>query len=152
MLGNLFGAIGALGRLLPGYVQGERQAVQDNWNDLNQYNQVQQGQFQNAYAEATFDPAVQMFKFNRDILQNNALNNFMQTSVQAAMYPGALTGAQLSGQVLPYVMPAQQWGMLGQALAPWMMGNRLGAATGLWPSQMGQQPYYNPMNLPSSQR
>ena len=49
---NFFGALGAFSRALPGYVQGERMAVQDNWNDLNQYNKVQSGQIQNAWDEA----------------------------------------------------------------------------------------------------
>lgn len=53
---NLLGTISQFGRLLPGYIQGERMAVQDNWNDLNQYNQVQRGQIQNAYDEAVFNP------------------------------------------------------------------------------------------------
>ena len=53
---NFFGALGAFSRALPGYVQGERMAVQDNWNDLNQYNKVQSGQIQNAWDEAVFNP------------------------------------------------------------------------------------------------
>ena len=40
-----------VGRLLPGYMQGERQAIQDNWNDLNQYNKAQAGQLQNMFDE-----------------------------------------------------------------------------------------------------
>lgn len=48
--GSLFTA---LGRALPGYVEGHRQAVQDNWNDLQQYNQAQAGQLENMFTEAT---------------------------------------------------------------------------------------------------
>ena len=51
--GSLFSAVG---RALPGFIEGERQAVQDNWNDLNQYNRVQAGQLENAWTEATWDP------------------------------------------------------------------------------------------------
>lgn len=53
---SFFGVLGSLSRMLPGFVQGERMAVQDNWNDLNQYNKVQAGQIQNAYDEAVFNP------------------------------------------------------------------------------------------------
>lgn len=51
---NFFGALGHLARVLPGYVEGQRQAYQDNWTDLNQYNQVQQGQIGNAFLESVF--------------------------------------------------------------------------------------------------
>lgn len=48
---SFLGALGAVGKLLPGYMQGERQAIQDNWNDLNQYNKAQAGQLQNMFDE-----------------------------------------------------------------------------------------------------
>lgn len=57
---SFLGALGAVGRLLPGYMQGERQAVQDNWNDLNQYNKVQAGQLQNMFDENVMRPRMQM--------------------------------------------------------------------------------------------
>ena len=53
-LGSLLGIMGQLGRVVPNYVQGYRQAWQDNWNDANQYNQVQRGQLANLFAEAAF--------------------------------------------------------------------------------------------------
>lgn len=56
-LGGLFQSFG---RLLPGYMQGERQAVQDNWNDLNQYNKAQAGQLQNMFDENVMRPRMQM--------------------------------------------------------------------------------------------
>ena len=40
------------------YLNGVRLARQDNWNDLQQYNQVQQQQLRNAEAMATFSPRV----------------------------------------------------------------------------------------------
>lgn len=53
-----FSFLGGLAGLLPGYLQGQRMAVNDNWNDLMKYNQAQAGQLQNAFTEATFTPAV----------------------------------------------------------------------------------------------
>lgn len=60
-LGGLFQSFG---RLLPGYMQGERQAVQDNWMDLNQYNKVQAGQLQNMFDENAMPDRWQILKDN----------------------------------------------------------------------------------------
>lgn len=68
-LGGLFQSFG---RLLPGYMQGERQAVQDNWNDLNQYNKVQAGQLQNMFDENAMRDRLQMLK------DNAIINNFQR--------------------------------------------------------------------------
>lgn len=52
-----FGSLAtAIGRALPGYVDGERRAIQDNWQDLDNFNKVQAGQLQNAWTEATWEP------------------------------------------------------------------------------------------------
>ena len=61
-----------VGRLLPGYMQGERQAIQDNWNDLNQYNKVQAGQLQNMFDENAMRDRLQMLK------DNAIINNFQR--------------------------------------------------------------------------
>lgn len=71
--GSLFGAVG---RALPGFVEGERQAVADNWRDLNQYNQVQAGQLENAWTEATWDPRYMN-------VWNQATNNDIMTQASA---------------------------------------------------------------------
>lgn len=154
MLGNIFGAIGALGRILPGYVQGERQAVQDNWQDLQNYNQVQQGQIQNAFSEATFEPAVQMYGLSlQDALNKSELGS-MQTALQRIAYDGMAQGTANASEFMPYLMPAQQAGLLQQSLFLLSLYGNLGAAmapgmntyTGIMPQQSAQQ-YY----LPSSQ-
>ena len=63
-----------VGRLLPGYMQGERQAIQDNWNDLNQYNKVQAGQLQNMFDENVMPDRMNIAKDNAIIsnLQRHA--------------------------------------------------------------------------------
>lgn len=66
-----FSFLGGLANLLPGYVQGQRQAIQDNWQDLMNYNQVQSGQLSNAFTEATWQPRMNMF-------YENALRNNLQ--------------------------------------------------------------------------
>ena len=44
--------------LFTSYINGRRQAVADNWQDLSNYNQVLAGQLNNAFNMATFDPRV----------------------------------------------------------------------------------------------
>lgn len=51
---------GSIGRILPGYVEGQRNAIKDNWQDLENYNNVQAGQLANAFTEATFGNNVDM--------------------------------------------------------------------------------------------
>lgn len=86
--GSLFSAVG---RALPGYVEGHRAAVQDNWNDLNQYNRVQAGQFDNAWTEETWDERLANVRMQ---MYNNALGltrNAMATGLDVAAYPGLFT-------------------------------------------------------------
>ena len=112
-LGGLFQSFG---RLLPGYMQGERQAIQDNWNDLNQYNKAQAGQLQNMFDENAMRDRLQ-------ILNDNAMTNNYQRwaagfdlGVKAAQYPLML--GQL-GMQAGHFFPTQQmkWNMLQQQAA-----------------------------------
>ncbi len=57
-------ALSALGRLLPGYLEGERLAMSDNWRDANQYNQVLTGQMQNDLSAATYADKVRQSYLN----------------------------------------------------------------------------------------
>lgn len=85
--GNLFAAIG---RALPGFVEGERMAVQDNWEDLNQYNKVQAGQLENAFTEQTFNPRMQIVY---DAARNSGLgvlNNRMTTAQNWMLHPALM--------------------------------------------------------------
>lgn len=153
MLGNIFGAFGALGRLLPGYMQGERQAIQDNWQDLENYNNVQKGQIANAFSEATFAPAVQMYGLSLQDALNKTEVGSMQTALQRIMYPYAEQGTASMGPLMSLLMPANYAASLGQVLAP-LYGN-LGMAMqpGMWPGmQQGMQQGNQLINLPSSQR
>ena len=44
--------------LFTSYINGRRQAVADNWQDLSNYNHILAGQLNNAFNMATFDPRV----------------------------------------------------------------------------------------------
>lgn len=82
--------LGAIASLLPGYVQGRRQAISDNWQDLQNYNNIQAGQLSNAFTSATFEPRLDMFVDN--VRRNNLLlrNDIMNTNIKRAYYPGQL--------------------------------------------------------------
>lgn len=56
--------LGAISSLLPGYIQGRRQAIQDNWQDLQNYNNIQAGQQANAFTAATWQPRLDAFVDN----------------------------------------------------------------------------------------
>lgn len=111
-----FSFLGGLAGLLPGYLQGQRMAVNDNWNDLMKYNQAQAGQLQNAFTEATWQPRLDTAYAQGMVAQAdmwphlyNALNAYLQEPYQA-----------LNSYLMSYNAPplAQQtmwnWLMAGQ--------------------------------------
>lgn len=120
---NIFGALGAIGRLLPGYVQGERQAVQDNWNDLNQYNTVQHNQMQNAFDEMLFNPRVSQGYDQAANSRMGVFQNGMNLNAARMAYPGAMLTAAIDSILRPQVQARLLTGSLGQAnatAAGWM--------------------------------
>lgn len=74
-----------LAGLLPGYINGRRQAIQDNWADLKNYNDTKAGQINNLWSEATFPldfsrawDNTQMSNWATDLAgQNYALNKMI---------------------------------------------------------------------------
>lgn len=64
--------------LFTSYINGRRQAVADNWQDLSNYNQIAAGQLNNAFNMATFDPRVRIAESQAQLgEQNNALGGAM---------------------------------------------------------------------------
>lgn len=64
--------------LFTSYINGRRQAVADNWQDLSNYNQVAAGQLNNAFNMATFDPRVRIAESQAQLgEQNTALGGAM---------------------------------------------------------------------------
>ena len=113
-LGGLFQSFG---RLLPGYMQGERQAVQDNWNDLNQYNKVQAGQLQNMFDENAMRDRLNMMRdaaIERGI-QREAMGWDLWAKVlgvpRYAMQEAYALGHLPELQQMRYNMTRQQYGM-----------------------------------------
>lgn len=118
-LGNFAAAVG---RTLPGFVEGERMAIQDNWNDLNQFNQVQQGQLQNAWTEATWQPSLDMAYDQARLSGMGVLNNELTTALNQLIYPQRAIQAQYGVQYAPYLAQAQ-YGALLRALRQAGSGN-----------------------------
>lgn len=102
--GSLFAAIG---RALPGFYEGRQQAIQDNWKDLENYNNVQAGQLSNAWTEATWEDRltnVHNQRLNNSLQLGNSALNF---NVRQALQPYFLGQAQMAQGLQPY-----QYGLL----------------------------------------
>ena len=128
---NIFGAFG---RLLPGYVQGERQAIQDNWQDLSNYNSVQAGQIQNAWNESIFNPSLSMVYDQMLASEMGLLNNGMDLLVNQMAFPGRLGQA---GAFSAYG-PLAQAGAYAEMMQNWQFPDYLGQAAN--PGVAQQQP------------
>lgn len=85
-----FSFLGALANLMPGYIQGRRQAVQDNWQDLKNYNDIQAGQQANAFTEATWQPRLDMFFDNANLNNLRLRRGIMDYNIARTYYPGQL--------------------------------------------------------------
>lgn len=153
---NLLGIISQFGRLLPGYIQGERMAVQDNWNDLNQYNQVQSGQIQNAYDEAVFNPRVNMLYDQAELSSLGVDTSRMNYDVNRAMQPGRMFQATSFSGLQPLLAPLQGAAQMQQAQTVLDMFRRpkaysllYGGFPGIYSNQFSQLSQLMNNNLPS---
>lgn len=91
---NFLGAFSQIGRLLPGFMEGERAAIKDNWQDAINRNNVWHGQLQNLYDEATWDPAVSNAFYTNSILQDNATSSLMNLLTNMAGMRNNMFAAQ----------------------------------------------------------
>lgn len=113
---NLLGAISQFGQMMPGYLQGERMAVQDNWQDLSNYNEVQRGQIQNAFDEAVFDPRVQMLNDQAVLSRMGVGNAQMNYEVNQALQPQRLGEAMRASYQQPLLAPYRNVAELQQLM------------------------------------
>lgn len=97
-----FSFLGGLAGLLPGYLNGQRMAVRDNWQDLMNYNQTQAGQLSNMFTEATWQPRID--RFTDDALNSriNLMGNFMDLGAKWYSWPGQLGNAQVYSMYDPW--------------------------------------------------
>lgn len=96
-----FSFLGSLASLLPGYVQGQRMAVNDNWSDLMKYNQAQQGQQANAFTEATWQPRLDMFYNSAYDSKMNTAGNFMDLMTKWWALPGMMGSSMVDSTYGP---------------------------------------------------
>lgn len=102
------------------YIRGREQAIERNWNDLNQSNQVEQGwlnndarQLNNWFAEDTYGDRLLSSNAQGRVSQNQAIGSDLNTQIAQVGQPGALAQAQLAadyqqallGSTQPYVAP-----------------------------------------------
>lgn len=130
--------LGALSSLLPGYVQGRRQAIQDNWQDLNNYNNVQAGQLSNAFTEATWQPRLDMFADQAINSGLNTLVNGMNTATHAARFPGDLYTMYNYSMFAP--TQSYQDNLMKILAQRMLMGNQDLFRQSLFPQQQGMNP------------
>ena len=115
---NFFGMLGQIGRILPGYVQGRQQAIQDNWQDLQNYNTGFHGQLQNAFDQSTFEPQLRDIDSRSRMLQmaaqqaatNHELFTLLAPYQRKYAIPNFINN-QLMSQVMMSLQPqiSQQW-------------------------------------------
>lgn len=117
--------LGAISSLLPGYVQGRRQAIQDNWQDLQNYNNIQAGQFSNAFTAATWQPRLDIMGDTAIRSGLGTINDGMNTAIHAAYLPGQLTQGQVWSQWAPALTNQGQMlqYMANQAMGQMAMNN-----------------------------
>lgn len=88
--------------LFSSYINGREKGINANWNDLNQYNNVQGGQLrndaqqlQNWFTEDTYNPRVSQVNSAADIAANQATTSGLDTQVRVTQQPGAVANANL---------------------------------------------------------
>lgn len=132
-----FSFLGSLASLLPGYVQGQRMANQDNWNDLNQYNKVQEGQLANAFLEATWTPRVNQYWWNN---LNNAMGvwgNSIDLAQKTMEAPGNLIQANARSSYMPWIADDQNRAIMEMYQRAGLMGGLGMGRNGGLPASLG---------------
>lgn len=125
-LGGLGSVFGALGSLLPGYMQGREAAITSNWNDLKNYGQVQHQQMQNAFDADVFDDRVSMAHDAAVNSNTIAQNNLLNFNRNAAWAPYELAKGEFYSRLAPQILP-QQYGLSQAAASMALNGGALAA-------------------------
>lgn len=118
---NIWGALGQVARILPNYLEGQRQAVSDNWRDLNMFNQVQAGQLNNMFNERVMPWRINMFGDAANISRWQSLSDTVKGITQLAGSGGqvfnALGGNALNVEQQNLIMQAMR-NAVKNAMAP----------------------------------
>lgn len=111
----LGGFFSSLGSILPGFIEGERQAINDNWSDLKNYNVAQEGQLNNAFNEVTMPARINMMEDAAYGSYLNSLNSAMMYDLNAAYQPGRLAYGDAFSIYAPFIAPMINNAQMGQA-------------------------------------
>lgn len=132
-----FGFLGNLSRALPGYIEGQRQAIQDNWQDLKNWNEVYSGQLGNMYANQTY-PLRLSREYDLAMMSQYGREKSRGDIEQYRAYlPGAVRRAKIRGELAPVNEAALFQHTMN------MMRNPFLYSQGMNPMQ-----WYGGMNLP----
>lgn len=109
-----FNFLGGLSSLLPGYVEGREKAIRSNFQDMNDYNQVQQGQVSNLYDIATFRNNVERDNIQTELADLSADRNFADMVLYWMGFPGQIAQQQSFSMAAPYLFPTMYGSQLNQ--------------------------------------
>ncbi len=109
---SILGLLGALGTALPSYIQGARQATQDNWTDIANYNQAVRDSQANAFTDATRDARIQQQQNAAEagVFANTLAENTLdaKTQQEAAETEAATLRNIFAGTTMPFRVAQSQ--------------------------------------------
>ena len=109
-----FNFLGGLSSLLPGYVEGREKAIRSNFQDMKDYNQVQQGQVSNLYDIATFSNNVERDNIQTELANLTADRNFADMVLYWMGFPGQMAQQQAFSMSAPFLFPMMYGGQINQ--------------------------------------
>lgn len=128
-LGNFFGPIGAavgqIGKFFPQGVQGYRDSIKDNWDDMKNYAQVYGSQLTNLFDTMTL-PSDYKRAFSLGERSLLSLDQDRENRlINHRMFPGLLAQADAFTGMAPHIFPLQQltsWYQMQMLLNAMMSG------------------------------
>lgn len=130
-----------LAALLPGYMEGYEKAVRSNYQDMKDYNQVDEGQKNNLYLAGTMRNRIANSNYQTAINQLTAERAALDQGQYMASLPGMMAYRQAFSDFAPtlsemqYLMQLRQANMLFQN--PWLAFGGNFANAGRVPSTIG---------------
>lgn len=94
-----------LAALLPGYMEGYEKAVRSNYQDMKDYNQIDQGQVANLYDKATFSNQVEQNNIQTELADLAADRSFADMQLYWMGYPGQMAQQQAFSMAAPFMFP-----------------------------------------------
>lgn len=156
---SLLGVLSNFGRLLPGYIEGERAAIKDNWTDELNFNTVLHGNLQNAFDVQTYPWQLQQAYNQSQMIDDQGLVSAMNTNLQQTAFPyqqrmipvnfstalNNMAQQQQTKAALSQILAGMNWRSMNQQPAVPIIGGQivtpdLGVGTYLPPQRQTVQP------------